>query len=267
MIAQNTSYTINQWCAFWGATRYEFLMQVRRWALWIGFFCVAALTFLAILGTKTWTDDSHRPSVVSAFAAVASLVMFFLPIAVGFLTTDRLTRDRKTRVEETLNTLPASSGARLLGKYIGVVGAALLPMLIAYAAGVAYLLAVRGRDTLSFPLAVGPFLAIIVPGVLFVAAFSLICPLVIWGPLYQFLFLGYWFWGNLIYLPRLPTLNGTLLTADGDYAAVAFFGSDSSVITHATAAQAIASIALLLGLSALILLAGWSYQRWRLARA
>src|SRR5579862_9979770 len=259
--------SVTQWSAFWGVARYEFVMQARRWRLWIGFLIVTTLTFLALLGTKTWSDLSRRPSVVSSFAAVASLVMFFLPIAAGFLMTDRLTRDRKTRVEETLNTLPARPGVRLSGKYVGAVGATLAPMLLAYVAGIGYMLATRGHDSLSFPLAVAPFLAIIVPGTLFVAAFSLVCPLVIWGPLYQFLFLGYWFWGNLVYLPRLPTLNGTLLTADGDYPAVAWFGSDSAVIAHASTQQAIASIALLLGLSALILLAGWGYQRWRLFSA
>ncbi len=211
---------LNQWSAFWGATRYEFLMQARRPALWIGSFVVAALTALTILGTPTLPHDAQRASVVSAFAAIATLVMLFMPIAVGFLMTDRLTRDRRTRVDELLNTAPASLGARLLGKYSGAAMATVAPTLFVYLIGVVYLLILRGRDFAALPLALGPFLAIIVPGLLFVAAFSLVCPLIIWGPLYQFLFLGYWFWGNLVYLPLLPTLNGTLLTADGDYPAV-----------------------------------------------
>jgi len=257
---------LNHWSALWGAARYEFRMQARRPALWIASLLVGALTFLSVFGTQTLQHDSQRASVVSGFAAMASLVMFFLPIAVGFLMSDRLTRDRKTRVDELLNTTPTASGLRLLGKYLGGTVATLAPTLLVYLLLVSYLLVLRGRDLAALPLALAPFAAIIVPGMLFVAAFSLACPLVIWGPLYQFLFLGYWFWGNLIALPRLPTINGTLLTADGDYPAVGFFGSDSSVITHATAAQASASISLLLGLSALILLAAWGYQRWRLAR-
>ncbi len=257
---------INQRAAFWGATKYEFWMQARRPALWIGSFVVAALTALAILGTKTLTDVSHRASLVSAFTAIASLVMLFMPIVVGFLMTNRLTRDRKTRVDELLETAPASPGARLFGKYLGAVVATVAPTLLFYLIGVGYLLALRGRDFAALPLALAPFVVVILPGMLFVAAFSLACPLVIWGPLYQFLFLGYWFWGNLIYLPRLPTLNGTLLTADGDYAAVGYFGSDSSVIAHATPLQATVSVALLLGLAAVALLAAWGYQRWRLAR-
>jgi len=257
---------VNQRAAFWGATKYEFWMQARRPALWIGSFVVAALTALIILSTPTLTHDSQRASVMSAFAAIASLVMLFMPIAAGFLMTDRLTRDRKTRVDELLNSAPASSGARLLGKYLGAVVATVTPTLLFYLIGVGYLLALRGRDFAALPLALAPFVAIILPGMLFIAAFSLVCPLVIWGPLYQFLFLGYWFWGNLVYLPPLPTLNGTLLTADGNYAAVGYFGSDSGVIAHATAAQASASIALLLGFGALALLAAWGYQRWRLAR-
>jgi len=266
MNQSSTLPPFNQWSAFWGATRYEFVMQARRLTLWIASFVVAALTALSILGTPTLAHDAHRSSVVSAFTAIASLVMFFMPIAVGFLMTDRLTRDRKTRVDELLDTAPTSSGARLLGKYLGAVVATVAPTLVFYLIGAGYLLALRGRDFAALPLALGPFLAVILPGLLFVAAFSLACPLVIWGPLYQFLFLGYWFWGNLIYLPSLPTLNGTLLTADGDYPAVGFFGSDSGVIAHATAWQSSASIALLLGLGALALLAAWGYQRWRLAR-
>ena len=34
------------------------------------------------------------------------------------------------------------------------------------------------------------------PGLLFVAAFSVSCPVILWVPLYQFLFVGYWFWGR-----------------------------------------------------------------------
>jgi ABC-type transport system involved in multi-copper enzyme maturation permease subunit len=241
-------------------------MQARRPALWIGSFAVATLTALILLSTPTLRHDSQRASVMSAFTAIATLVMLFMPIAAGFLMSDRLTRDRKTRVDELLETAPALPGMRLMGKYLGAVVATVIPTLLFYVIGVGYLLALRGRDFAALPLALVPFVAVILPGMLFVAAFSLACPLVIWGPLYQFLFLGYWFWGNLVYLPPLPTLNGTLLTADGDYAAIGYFGSDSGVVTHATPLQATASIALLLIVSALALLAAWAYQRWRLAR-
>jgi hypothetical protein len=42
---------------------------------------------------------------------------------------------------------------------------------------------------------------------------------------YQVLFTGYWFWGNFLNPAALPTLNGTVLTPSGAFAAYAFFGA------------------------------------------
>ncbi len=249
-----------------GVMAYEYRMQVRRGALWLtmGGFALALLALT--LGSTTWHTYSRERSALLSFADVASLVMLLLPVAVGLLLADRLPRDRTTQVLEVLDTLPTATGTRLVGKYLGSTLATLTPMVGLYLAGIGYVLALRGRDFAAFPLAVLPLAAIILPGCLFVAAFSVAVPSLLWPPLYQFLFVGYWFWGNLLLLASLPTLNGTLLTADGDYMLVAFFGGDGAAVHRASVGQGVASMVWLLGLGTLALVGAWGWHRWQRAR-
>ena len=65
------------------------------------------------------------------------------------------------------------------------------------------------------PASVLAFLGINLPACAFITAFSLVCPLVIPVRVYQVLFTGYWFWGNLLSPKVIPTLNGTYLTPNG----------------------------------------------------
>jgi len=251
---------------FGGVLRYEFRMQIRRWSLWLTFLGFAVATFLLTQTSATWRHISAKPSILVAFADVASLTMQFCPLAVGLLLADRLPRDSRVRVSETLEALPGSLGARLWGKYLGNALATCVPMLIIYGFGIAYLFALRGRDALTAPLALLVFLAVALPGILFVAAFSVACPSLLWTPLYQFLFIGYWLWGNLLALPTIPTFNGTLLTPVGDMMVSGFFGEDSGSVHHATALQGVESMALLLALGAVVVFAADRYLRWRQAR-
>ncbi len=251
----------------WGAIKYEYCMQIRRRALWLtlsGF--VLALLALTVT-TNTWRTYSHERTALLSFADVASLVMLLIPVAVGLLLADRLPRDRATKVTEVLESLPTSSAARLAGKYLGGTAATLTPVLLIYALGIGYVLTLRGHDIVAVPLALLPLIGIILPGCLFVAAFSIACPAVIWTPLYQLLFVGYWFWGNLLQLSALPTLNGTLITPDGDFMLVGFFHGDGAAVHQATIAQGVASVLALLGLSLLALAGARGYQRWRQQRA
>ncbi len=118
-----------------------------------------------------------------------------------------------------------------------------------------------GADPMALPLGVAAFLTINLPGLLFVAAFSVSCPVVLWVPLYQFLFVGYWFWGNLIPVGfGMPTLSGTILTPLGEYVATGFFGTEQ-VPVRATFVGGVTSMGLLLGLAALALFCG--YKLWR----
>jgi hypothetical protein len=239
-------------------------MQFRRKAVWITILTFSLLSFTGeaspwqVLGEQPLTD------VVAGWAIV---VQAFMPIAFGCLLADRLPRDRRLKTGELLDTLPAPHGGRLLGKYLGSTLATLVPISVVYAAGIAYVVIAGGRPD-AVPLALLAFAAVNVPGLLFVAAFSVACPAVLWVPLYQFLFVGYWFWGNL--LPPyadIPTLTGTPLTPIGEYAAVGFFGPEAGIwIEDATVWEGLASIGLLLSLAALALYVAHRYLRWREAR-
>lgn len=116
------------------------------------------------------------------------------------------------------------------------------------------------------PLALETFATIVLPCMFFVGAFSIAIPAILWVPLYQFLFLGYWFWGNLYAPKSIPTISATLLTPAGGYMSQGFFGVTMFHATHATAFQGVESFVLLLILSMLIMLALSSYLLWQQTR-
>lgn len=255
------------WSALAGATRYEFRMQLRRRAVWIisGLFGLLSLTPIGL--TTPWQYDTTMPvsRVVAEWALGTQLL---LPIAFGALLADRVPRDRRTRVDELLETLPDSPGARLVGKYAGSALATMAPIFLLYCAGLGYVL-VRWGDWRAVPLGLAAFLAINLPGLLFVAALSVACPAALWVPLYQLLFVCYWFWGNLLNPADefpLPSPSGTWLTPVGQYQASGFFGREGLWVRGAAAWEGLASIALLLALAALALWCAHRYLRWRAAR-
>lgn len=246
--------------ALWGALRYEFMMQLRRKALWITFL-VFSLALLNLTGSP-WTRWSEGLSVPHLVANWSLAVQFFHPIAFGVLLADRLPRDRRTKVQELLDTLPASLGSRFLGKYLGATLATLVPLILIYAAGIIYIAASRS-DLSALPLALAAFATINLPGLLFVAAFSVSSTAVLWVPLYQFLFVGYWFWGNLIPVGfDMPTLSRTILTPFGEYMANGFFGTRQTTV-RAAAWEGVASMSLLLALGALTLYGGYRVLVWQ----
>ncbi len=240
-----------------GAIRYEFLMQIRRPALWIvvAVFCLIFTTLL----TSPWNTFQvlTTPQNVARWALS---VQFLHPIAVGVLLADRVPRDDRTGTTELLETLPASPAGRFAGKYLGATLATLVPVALVYAVGLCYIL-FDGADPMAVPLGVAAFLTINLPGLLFVAAFSVACPVILWVPLYQVLFVGYWFWGNLVAPPFfVPTLSGTILMPVGEFAADGFFNAQTAVY-RATVPEGVASVGLLLGLSALALACGYALRR------
>lgn len=242
-----------------GAARYEFRMQTRRKALWITVLLFGLLVFTGM--TNPWNVPA-RDVVVNW----ASVIQSLMPIAIGCLLADRLPRDKRFGVDELLGTLPGSPGGRLIGKYLGATFATLVPILLIYTAGILYTVADRGAPE-AVPLALAMFAAVNMPGILFVAAFSVSCLALLWVPLYQFLFVGYWFWGN--FLPpdgAIPTLSGTMLTPVGGYASAGFFGLDDPWSGPVAAWEGAASIALMLSLGALALLCAHRYLLWQKAR-
>ena len=114
------------------------------------------------------------------------------------------------------------------------------------------------------------FAAVVVPGLAFVGAFSIACPAVMPVPLYQFLFVGYWFWGNALAPDAgIPTLSETVLTPIGLFRAIGFFGPAAFYGPHSpeyNLGAAIASTVLMFGVAALPLLGLWGLERWRRGR-
>jgi hypothetical protein len=198
----------------------------------------------------------------------ALYLQFLCPVAVGVLLADRYVRDRRTRVVELLEATPSSDVTMLAGKYIGATSATVLPILLVYTIGIVWLAGQQDAATV-FSRAVPAFLLINLPGLLFVSAFSICAPIVMKVPLYQFLFVGYWFWGNLMPPSVIPTLTFTWLTPIGTVAAEAFFHSFVDVGSYPAWAplDAVTSISLLLALAVAALVVGLMVSRWQRSRA
>lgn len=246
-----------------GAARYEFKMQSRRKAVWIS---LPLLGLLAFTGEAAPWDQPVDAPLVVVVVTWAMVLQLFMPLGIGCLLSNRLTRDGHTGVRDLLETLPAHPFGRLVGKFLGSTLATIVPMFLFYCAGVAYVVADRG-DLFAVPLALAAFTAINLPGLLFVGAFSVSVPVLVWGPLYGVLFVGYWFWGNL--LPDyagIPSLTGTWLTPVGEYMISGFFGVEGLYVAQAKAWEGLLSTGLLLGLSALALLCAQLVLQFRQAR-
>lgn len=260
--------------AFAGVFRYEFLMQFRRKALWIGFVFFGAILLTVLLGGLV-NDLGRSPGTgAPRYTRTDVLVQwtigcqFILLVGAGLLLADRTPRDRRTKTSELLWTAPAPAWIRLLGKYLGAVIATLLPIFIIYAVGVGRL-ALAWQDLTILPLALATFAALVVPPLLFVGAFSIACTTLLWTPLYQFLFVGYWLWTSLNPGSAIPTLSGTLLSPDENYIVTGFFHYaafipiDKGFYPASTTWLGLANMAALLGCAALALLAAWRVQLWQ----
>ncbi len=240
-----------------GAFVYEFRMQLRRPAVWV--VLLAVIAAVVALTRMPFHLDPGDGTAAQAVADWAFILQLLTPAAIGCLLADRLPRDRQLRVAELLTSLPSGIPARLGGKYLGSLAATMVPMAGAYVIGVA-VLATRFGAAVLVP-ALQAFAAVNVPGVLFVAAFSVGCGTVMPVPLYQFLFVGYWFWGNVLGPGfRIPTISRTILTPVGGYALAGFFHVEGAIrLPGATAGQAAASISVLLLGAALALGATTAY--------
>jgi ABC-type transport system involved in multi-copper enzyme maturation permease subunit len=256
----------SQPAAFGGAFRYEFMMQLRRPALWIG--ALLLCPFLFNHFNAFYLPPNGPPTVEQSVTQWMSFNALFYPIIAGLLIADRYARDRKTRTEELFHTMPTTVGTRLFGKYLGSVLATLVPLFLVYMVGVALILA-NWHTIGVLPMALALFAALMLPAVLFVGAFSIACPTFMWTVLYQVLFVCYWFWGNFLN-PKIgiPTLNGTLLTPSGVHISRSFFPLGVPSYRGFSFApepltNGFASLGLLLGCALIALFAAWGIVRWQ----
>jgi len=261
---------MNQFAVFLGVCTYEFRMQIRRRSIWLTMLLIVLLLLLLLTRSPNSGELLSRLHLLPIKDVVVywtDIVNTILPIGVGVLLADRLPRDHKTKVNELFTSMPGALSIRLLGKYLGSMVATLVPMLVFYLLGLGVILYETQNPT-ALLIALEAFAAIILPGILFISAFSIVCPAIIWVPLYQFLFVGYWFWGNL--LPAgtgIPTLNNTILTPIGEYQTQGFFNVNLFQLAHATPLQGVESILALVGLAAFALFVLWGYLRLIAKRA
>src|SRR5262245_7447376 len=203
---------------FVAAFRYEFRMQVRRRSVWL-VPALSILLFLLIGGSllRDLFDPVEARTVAKAAMIDLGLQLnALLPIGYGCLLADRLIRDDRLRVAPVLDATPARQTPRLLGKYLGVAVATAIPIMVIYAAlAVAYALHRSEPAALSWALVT--FGLVMVPGLLFVAAFALAVPLIMPAPLFRVLFVGYWVWGNLVGPEMMPTLARSVIQPIGGY--------------------------------------------------
>lgn len=258
------------------ALTYEFRMQVRRPTLWITFAVFTALMFAllnrgdAALGVYYPNLIRHAP-LSKVVADWALNVNKTLAICVGCLLAGRLPRDRRTRVDELFASMPASLGARLWGKFLGATLATVVPMAVIYAIGVGYIVSVS-HDLAAIPLAVETFAVLALPGLLFVGAFSIAVPALLWVPIYQFLFIGYWYWNTLWFHRELPNLGRTLLSPIGLFIGMGIYGLDESstgqhpIRMTGTLLDGVVSLVLLLVIAATVMIALERFLQWRQAR-
>ena len=266
-----TSQTLH---AFGASLRYEFRMQLHKRSVWI----VPALTLLlfVLIGGSLLRDlfdpTQRPPEARTAVVGLAVQLHALLAIGFGCLLADRLVRDDRLRVAPILDATPAPPGARLLGKYLGASAATAIPIAVAYFGfATAYAVDTGAPGALGWALAA--FLLVFVPGLLLVAAFALVVPLVMPPPLFRVLFVGYWLWGNVVPSDLMPTLARTLIHPLGGYPLAALFdfygidGEDSwagpvpgatlnFLRPEPTPATAWLSIAVLVALAAVALVGG-----------
>ena len=255
---------------FKGVFYYEFRMQIQRCTVWFTP-VVVLLGQLMLWGSWPVVEplESSGASIRQIFlfsAVLAGYANLFLPLGIGVVMADRLSRDRHFHVEELVLALPVPAGIRVLGKYMGSLCATLLPVLLCYGIGICYMLW-RTQNVLILPFSLITFAVIMLPGVLFVSTFSLACPAILSTPLYQFLFVCYWFWGNFLRPGYgIPTLSTTILTPSGSTIMQGLFGYNETrmYINYATTTQeAVTSILLLVGIALTMLGVLWMYLRWQ----
>ncbi|GCE22406.1 hypothetical protein [Dictyobacter kobayashii] len=252
---------------FFGICRYEFSMQLRRPSLWIFFGLLATYGYFVMGGgpslfATTQQELATHSLIYTVVDSVASGELL-LPLCVGCLLADRLVRDRRVKVDELFNTMRAPVQRRLWGKYVGSLAATLVPLLIVFSFFQGHIL-VASHNVLVIPLFIGAFLLVALPGILFVTAFSLACPMVMPLPLYQFLFAGYWLWGNLFLKQQvLPTLSRTILTPSGALIANGFFGVNTDLLGITPPLAAVASMIVLVSIAALVMLLLGRWLKWQ----
>ena len=246
----------------WGIAKYEFLMAIRRWGVWLAFALAGALI---AVNAPSFLPKLARESGVWAAAGMAAFMLnLWMPLVAGITLADRLPRDEQLITLELLRSTAVTRWRMVVGKYLGGLMAVSLPVAvvttIVTALGVASGVSVR-----LVAASATAFLCVNLPPLAFVAAFSIACPAILPVRVYQVLFTGYWFWGNFLNPRVLPTVNGTVLVASGLPQARAFF--DVPMGQPVTTGFAALNLTTLTACAVIALAAVIQYLRYQDARA
>jgi hypothetical protein len=186
----------------WGVLRYEFLMQIRRIALWIAL--GLAMVLILFAGKNTFNGLN-----------IGFKFQLIIPLVAGYFLSDRLYRDFRLGTSEILNSSVISKTGYLWGKYAGIVGATsfiTLLLLSGLNLGVVVLnLADSGENLFTL---IGPALIVTISAYLFVGAFCMCLPAILPLRLFQILFSAYWLWA---FQSRFPSVANTPLSPTGQF--------------------------------------------------
>lgn len=258
---------------FLGITRHEFNMSVRRPGFWIAYILLCLFYVVSILTpAMDGSEDIIPPDKVWPMAGhMVFMFNIFLPLLAGILAADRMKRDFGTGVHELQRSTPLSIPVYIFAKYLGVLLSVLMPMfLLVFVTSSLLILKSLAPWNYLWP-ALLAFLSISVPSHAFVVAFSLACPLVMPLRVYQVLFTGYWFWGNMLTPKAFPTISDTVLNAVGQYPLQAFFGmyldSTQKVERGFTPPEAVLNLIVLAACILIALFVLDRYLRWQARRA
>lgn len=206
------------WAKTVAAARYEYLMQVRRPAVWVVVIALIALRCAGPLPVYITSITDHATLV----ADWANNFIMLCPIGVGAVLADRVRRESRLGLDDLLTSTPTGIGPRLWGKAIGAGAATITPVAVAWTALLGYLTAQRGAGVI--PVGLEAFAVIMLPGLVFVAACSVTVPYLTGPVLFRIGLFGYWVWSNMVG-PKygIPTLAGTPFEANGEYPSGAWF--------------------------------------------
>ena len=258
---------------FFGVTRHEFNMSVRRPGFWIAYALLGSFyTITMLMPSVDGSSDVIPPEQVWSEAGhIVFMFNIFMPLLAGILSADRMQRDFRTGVRELQRSAPLSAPVYILAKYLGVLVSVLTPMFILVMVTSVLLVLKRLAPVEYLWPSLLAFLSIAVPAHAFVVAFSLACPLVMPLRVYQVLFTGYWFWGNLLSPKAFPTISDTMLNAVGQYPLQAYFGmftdSTQAVTDGFTPPEAVLNLIVLIACIAVALFAIDRFLHWQARRA
>lgn len=208
-----------------GVFRYEYKMSIQRTGLLVIF---ALFTLFFIVTTFTQQEELLAGAAVeeNLWSSASSFVMsinLFIPVVCGILASDRIVRDEKLSMRELLRTTSLTNRQYVLGKYLGVTLSEITCILLMVVfTGISFFL-------IGFPVQIIPIgllvsLAVNVPAVLFVNAFSVMCPSLMPVRIYQILFTGYWYWGNYLNAEKFFSISDTILNVAGLYPLEGYWG-------------------------------------------